>query len=227
MIEGQVINYATFKSDNQIICNVTTGNVEGLFDITLNNGLISIFNDVLFLVLGTVFKPTPAEWDTPIGNPLDFGDGSQARITNFQSLHTNTWNKEFDYTKDISVRFNLDESPLGTYTLDMTETFQLVDAIDGTIKFAFYLRVHASLGYVLYVNSPDNGVQYQHQSTFDWDIMRNKNLEIRIIGGIGYFYKGTTLVFNLGGLLTRNLKLKIFELDRHDYIDIKYIELAT
>lgn len=43
VFEGQIVNYFTFISDNEIDVNVTTGATEGNFDITLNNGLSAIF----------------------------------------------------------------------------------------------------------------------------------------------------------------------------------------
>lgn len=109
-IEGHTINYQTFVSSNEFIVNLTTSATEGLYDVTLNNGLIAVFPDQLQVINGTVYQPINAEWINTSGNITL--DNENLRLLVDGSLGSTEWNRTFDITKDFQIYFTRKFSPI-------------------------------------------------------------------------------------------------------------------
>jgi len=119
LLQGQTINYANFINSQKIIMNVTTSSVEGNFDISCNNGLITTKNNALFILAGEIFNPT-AENMTVLYGTVD--------ITETGAVKKNTENSqgliELDYLipqgQNFQFRWTAERSPLrqDTYTND-------------------------------------------------------------------------------------------------------------
>lgn len=234
LIEGQVINYATFISDNQINVNITTGAAEGEFDVTLNNGILKVFPNQLLIVLGTVFKPTESDWLNIIGEPNFTIDG-ELDITTYGVYAGGQWNKVLDYTKDFSVRFKVKASSLGNMSSDYhVDQIYLARVSDSSIVSS--VSVHAQLGNgsIMPCRSTDvawdnNSLMYGSNLTTQQllsDFYESKLIEFKFIGGIMRIYVNNSLKKTFTDVISENLKL-IVKAKTNKVIEIKYIELAT
>lgn len=228
LIEGQTINSATFKSDNQIICNVTTGSVEGSFDITLNNGLSVIFSDVLLIVLGTVFTPKDPDW---INKTLaDTSSPGEFHIETFGSASIKgEWTKPLDYTRDWKMVFNAESSPLGDYAAGIYKKDDLrlmtSDGLTTIITVSVYR--HSSAGVEWLVRSlADGWVGISPTYGMPFNNIQAHPLEIRYLGGFFYMYVDNVLLRTFSDVVSQNLKL-VPSPRYYDFIGLKYIELAT
>lgn len=225
-IVGQTINYITFVSDNLIKVNVTTGATEGSYAVTLNNGLSATFNNALLIVLGTVYKPEPADW-TGVSSFLNVSESGNAKITSFSStIKEATWNKVFDNTKNWTFSFTFKLSPLGdTFSLHHgyhhVALYSTVDnavavksSCDGSNSSGLSFRINPFIpsGSMLNVNfsglMPETTLSYTCRNNVI--TMKSNGIEV------GSF----------SGDVAVNLYLKI-QLSYFDIINIKYIELAS
>lgn len=231
LIEGHTINYATFISSNRIDVNLTTSATEGMYDVTLNNGVSATFNDVLQVVNGTVYQPTINDW-TNIVNNLDVTTEGAAKITTYNSTSSGEWLQEFDYTKDWSVQVRLARSPLGDVTASAysSRQFRLLKTSDDYEVFSFNYGVESSFARVRFVENGDpytGGYLYQVSSepTYDenFDILAQQVLEMRYTSGVMKFYVDGVLQYTSAVSVTENLKLQVV-ISKVD-VDIKYIDL--
>jgi len=155
-ITGQTINYLTFISDKQIKVNVTTGAAEGYFNVTLDNGISRTFNGALSVVLGTIYKPTQANWIIESGIP-DLSTEGEAHLSTYNSLAQAVWTKTFDYTRNFSVRFKLKPSPFGNPGGNpATPDIELIGATDGLWKY--YLGIDPGNGYLVINTANGDGI---------------------------------------------------------------------
>ncbi|WP_035644771.1 IPT/TIG domain-containing protein [Flavobacterium sp. ASV13] len=211
-IVGQTVNYVTFINDNLIKVNVTTGASEGSFSVTLNNGLSATFNNALLIVLGTVFKPISSEWT--LTEPVNVVNDNVYTET-YNSIGYAEWNKQFDFTKNFSIQFKRNLSPLGPYLNRQGLPLFILQKVSNSSNLywsgfaggcSFNSVVDGSLGNY----ATDNGSTYEY----------------RWVSGIMYAYVNNVLFKTFTQTFAENLKLKI-RVDVYDITDIKYIELAS
>ena len=227
VFEGQIVNYFTFISDNEIDVNVTTGATEGNFDITLNNGLSAIFPNTFLIVLGTVYTPATNEWTLTEPVNVDKGD---ILVQTFGLEGKAEWSKVFDYTIDWSLRFMVKSTPLGsTYANNYTQKniglYNMSNVLRG--YFGFYTQ-NANNIFMTLGNATGSPTALYPTLT-DTDSIgyfnnNNDTFELRCVSRILYLYKNNVLKGNIG-TLTENLKL-VSTISRFDIINIKFIELA-
>lgn len=212
LFTGQILNYITFHSSNWITVNVTTGVTEGLFNITLDNGISKTFVNAYQIVLGTVFKPLTSDWT--LIEPVNV-DNDNVYTQTHNSLGYAEWNKQFDYTKNFSIRFKRNLTPLGAYQNRLGVPLFILQKVSNSGNLfwsgfaggtSFSSLADGSLGN--YEN--DNGATYEY----------------RWVSGIMYAYVNKVLFKTFTQTFTENLKLKI-RVDIYDITSIKYIELAT
>ena len=110
---GQTVNYITFHTTNWVTVNVTTGATEGLFSITLDNGLTKTFTNAYMVVLGTIFKPVAADW-TAVNSPLDVATEGEFKTVVWGQLAGAKWIKPFNHLINFRIYFQIVASPLGT-----------------------------------------------------------------------------------------------------------------
>jgi hypothetical protein len=231
-IEGQIINYATFINDNKITLNVTRGAAEGSFAIMGNNGsgFVKKLNAVL-VILGTVFKPIENEW-TDKSVSLDVSKEGTTKITVYNSFVYGIWNHLLDYTKNISIRFSPEVSPLGDMQgVLRAKQFSLIRVSDGVELFSSNTIGAGTNAIRDYWYSISDGFQFQEVtngiSYIDSFIeLATKSIyEFRLINGTMYFYKDNVLLHTFTDSITENLKIKVY-IKNYDYKGIKYIELT-
>jgi len=216
---GQTVNYAVFHSSSWITVNVTTGATEGLFAITLDNGLSKTFANAYMVVLGTVYEPLSTDWT---GVSLaDVSKGSEVNIVTYGANHNATWNKEFNYLINFSFRFSCKKSPLGAGGAEYnTARIKLIKVSNSAVVFAGGINYNNSnfgatganiLGGVtpIFFNSGNS----------------HSTIEYRYIAGVSYLYIDNVLKGTFSNVLTENVKLQL-NLQLSDITNIKYIELA-
>jgi len=236
-IVGQTINYIVFVSDNLIKVNVTTGAAEGLFAVTLNNGISATYPNALSIVLGTVYAPLASDWEAPTGI-LDVSAGDKAKVITYESRGTNRWNKIFNISKNFYVRFQIAKTPTG-YTVNNEyndDHIILVKASDNSKAFSMYLNRQGSgnvsmiywcptYGWGTSANAYGSVFQIiGSNSSANMDTMCTKTFDFRWIGGVMYIYVDNVLRSTLTDIAAENLKLKV-STKTFDIINIKYIEL--
>ncbi|MEA9414394.1 hypothetical protein [Flavobacterium sp. PL02] len=220
VVQGQTLNYITFISDNELHVNLTTGFAEGMFDVTLDNGISKTFPKVLLIVLGTIYVPTPSDWVNII-QPIDFMDGSLL-VKTIGAAGKAEYIKELDTSKKIRFNFTPTLSPFDPTPLrgsGTPNTFEIYDT-QGNLLFWCYNY-----------NNENLILRTQGKDTLGYFGIRGEIFnEIRIdyIDGIWYFYKNNILIYTsiYHNNMTTNAKV-VLRVARFDLIKIKYIELAN
>jgi hypothetical protein len=229
-ITGQTINYIIFVSDNLIKVNVTTGATEGLFAVTLNNGLSATFNNALMIVLGTVFSPLTADWISKTG-AITITD-SKVETLSYTSVGSAVWNRQLDWTKNFEVRCKPRKTPLGVPIGYMYSFLQLLNASDNSNKLnltwnhpANYVQCRIIFNAEAYADSIS---AYSAVSSLDaWNNqIENTEIKIRWLNGVFTFWHNGVLKKTFSSGLTQNVILKA-SVYATDLYDIKYIELST
>jgi len=210
--------------------NITTSATEGNYSITLNNGVQAVFSNALLIVLGTVYEPIAGEWEAPTGS-LDVSEGKNAKIVTFGTFGSNRWNKILDYSRNFSVRFRIKRSPLGYVESNGATSHHvgIVNASDNSMLFSFWVNNNNAGTINLFLVKPDLTYTYINQTTGPaatvLDVLSDKMLEYRYIGGVMKVYINNALVLTLPNVFTGNMKLKV-NISSFDVTEIKYIELA-
>ena len=220
VIQGQTVNYLTFKSDNEVHANVTTGNAEGRFDVILNNGLSKTFPNALFIVLGTVFTPTEEEWINENTN-IDLSVAGETSLRTFGLSGTAEWNKHLDYTKKIRFYFYPVKSPLGAETgNNLTEnTITLTDIVSNDV-YQIRTRLEENLMQVAITRNGNymvNVVKTDALQHYYYIEYKDSTLTLITDNGIGQYF---------GDSLVGNLKVVAF-ITHHNFKGLKYVELAS
>jgi hypothetical protein len=112
------IHYATFVSSQELLINVTTGNVEGSFPCTLNNGLSTTKANALLISYGNVFSPIETDFLVSQGAP-DISIKGEIHLTIFQSgvkLRIKETIFKTVPNKNYKIIWNWKVSPLGSTT---------------------------------------------------------------------------------------------------------------
>lgn len=229
-IVGQIINYVTFKSDNEILVNATTGSAEGSFAVTLNNGISQTFPNALLIVLGDVFKPTAEDWLNVV-EPIEF-ISNEVLTQSYGVKGSGVWDKELDYTKNFRVSFKLKKSPLGNIpntNVGSINTVEFLNISDSTLAFGMKIIFQDS-NYHKFLDIAESTFFYftgnpTEINTF-WNNPDMHLFEFRKTGANIYMYYNGVSKGLLAQTLTQNTKLRI-SAKYSDVYDIKYIELAT
>jgi len=223
---GGTVNYITFNNDNDVDVNITTGSTEGSFSVTIDNGISKTFDIVLLIVLGTVFKPTNADW---INKSLVSTNNDAVELVTFNSQGTAEWTKQFDYTRDWRFIFNAKESPLGTLSMGVFNVSRLqLKTVDG-VKSIFDYQVYKHNSGALVNNSRSFNDTWDYAGSLisgnnDWDLFKTTlQFELRYVAGVLYVYVNNTLKKTHTDVLDQNLKL-IVNPKEYDFENIKYIE---
>lgn len=235
-ISGQTINDVEFVTPTQLKVNITTGSVEGLNNITINNGFSRVFTDVFETSLGDVYIPSSDEWVdiTPLINTSTDG---QAKTDTLGSRGSASWSRELNFTKDFALRMKPQGSPLGGEdNAGRLNVFELKNVSDDTTVFAFTKREGGNVptiqgfleGYTIddgFNTGRIQGVQSLTPS-LAWDDCGNTNkyAEVRWENGALFFYDGNGILrYSYTQVLTENVYLRV-TVGYMDIVDIKYIE---
>lgn len=225
-LEGQTVNYFTFINSNHISVNITTGSVENQFALTLNNGLQSVFQNTILIVLGTVFIPLKADWT--LTEPINVFD-SQVLTENYGVLGSATWNKVIDYTKNFRIQFKLKRTPSGAIpstNVGHIPTFELVKVSNGSLAFGMK-TIFQDASYHKFITIDEDIFFYltnnSTEISYFWDNSYSNTFEYRKIGSNIYVYFNGSPKGIISQTLTGNVRLK-FSAQYSDVFDIKYIE---
>lgn len=232
-IEGQTINYIDFKSDNEVHVNVTTGNSEGSFDVTLNNGLSAVFSNALLVVLGEVYVPIESDWEMISGN-LDLSESGAVKLITKDVFGTaKIINSDFVIPDglDFEFRFRIRLSPLESdpnATYNNNIGFALIsdagNRIFGYNVWDFPIPAgvefpEPAIQMITYVNDSIDGAYFAPYSI-------DSVFSIRRVSGITSYYKDGVLKNTSPTAYTSNLNIKALGKEI-DFYDIKFVKLAT
>ncbi|UTN03990.1 hypothetical protein L0669_22030 [Flavobacterium bizetiae] len=222
VIQGQTVNYLKFKSDNEVHANVTSGSEEGSFGITLNNGLSTTFENVLIIVLGTVFKPLTSEWT--LTEPINV-DNDKVFTQTWNSLGTAVWSKVFDKTKNYRIGYQCSRTPLGpAYQLYREAQFSLHKVSDNTKVFSTAFSEESSgRVHLEYYSLMDNANDFLYTGPANLFDSRDWIPEFRAVSGIMYLYLNGVLVYTFNQPVLDDYYLKVY-VKCYDLSKIKYIE---
>lgn len=107
---GQTVVSKTFISSKEYRVSLTTGSAEGMFSITLNNGVSITYTKAFLVVLGTTYVPVIADF-TNVSSNITVGDGQL--IANATGVYgTAKLNIEFDLAKKWRLYVTVSQSPL-------------------------------------------------------------------------------------------------------------------
>jgi hypothetical protein len=230
-IPGQTVNYITFINDNEIHVNVTTGNIEGNFDVILNNGLSVTFKNRLLIVLGTIIKPVMSDFSVLAGNP-NISDIGEFKLNLFNIQCAATF-FTIPVGQNFRVYATLAATPLSSTPVNggpNVETISLISAADNTVKFAMKIYLN---GVGLSSNRLDT---FQSSTGLGYPNTRGSligNSSIRdnptfFFERIGTEYRirnsNTNILFT--DTFNGDLKIRV-DIRYYDIINLKYVELAT
>lgn len=228
VIQGQTINRITFESDNKVIVNVTTGPTEGTFDIILNNGTGAVtFTGAIFIVVGDVFEPATADWTKT--NPVNvIKNGVFSTV--YGSQGSAVWNnKQLNFTKDFSVRFNFKFSPLGNAQSGAAnaEFLELLRVSDSVPLFKMRVGYASTLLYFGSYSIANGWLDAQNLNKAANPQALNYTPVYRLdfISGNMILYQNGTVKRTFTDVVSENLKIKI-NVKYFDIVDVKYIELV-
>lgn len=237
-ITGQTVNYITFINDNLIKINITTGSLEGTFAITLNNGGSATFNNAVLVFWGTVLRPVTSDWINLI-QPIDVSETGSLKVLQYSILGSAVLNKnKISIKSSINFRF--------VFNFENTPFEQYPSVADFSTKITFY-RVNDNVpvySFELYLAGGSfNGLPNQYgalqirsgenlTTLIQRDISNNSiktwNQEIRLqrVGGVVSLFRGGSLMLVFAYIENTEMYVK-FETKKVDFLNIKYIELAT
>jgi len=216
-ITGQNINYITFINDNLIKVNITTGSIEGLYAITLNNGVSATFINALSIVLGTPYYPVTSDWSILSGPVIT--DNNEVLTSVFNSEGVVKLLYELKKTENFSFRFRIKPTPTGNSN-EYKYFMYFYDVLTLEEKYAFEIA-HGSGQFNVRTPSFSN-----HFIGYDKTTWRNYIFELRYIEKKMYFYINGNLTRTFpASTLTNNLYLTI-KVGQLDVFDIKYITLV-
>lgn len=213
-IAGQTINYATFVNSQKIILNVTTGKVEGNFSITCNNGLTTTKNDVLSIVLGTVYVPIVSNW-TNVIEPVNFESG---KILTKMGLSAGSATLGFtlNSAKNYSLYYKIVISPLtnvppnGTYNYYLTFIDQVTN-----VTHRIGLWYQPEIGSV---------VSNIHNPITNWQPIDKQIIRFYKNEGRMYLFLNNVLQYTFSATEFQNSQKVNFQVGQLDIESIKYVE---
>ncbi|RTY93256.1 hypothetical protein EKM01_03915 [Flavobacterium sp. RSP46] len=233
-IVGQTINYITFVSDNLVKVNVTTGAAEGLYAVTLNNGLSATFANALMIVLGTVYTPTTEDWVNVTGF-IDLTENSSAKVFSYGISGSATLKQPL-FTIDVlnfRITFSFLQSPFGSETPEEWLSFLSLHRSSDNVKVYDFQILNApwygntNTSYFRYYQNDNQAGVY-----IEDNIMQNAAVPINVLwtfqrlNGVITLRRGSTLVTTFSYNEATNM-YAIFKVKRQDIMNIKYIELAS
>lgn len=151
---GQTVVSKTFISSKEYRITLTTGSAEGMFNITLNNGVSITYPNAFLVVLGTTYIPVIADFIN-VGSTLTVFDGKVTTNT-VNVLGSTDLNLNFDMSKKWRLYVTVAQSPLtspvstgvyniiefrdtttlnlGKITMEVYPTIQVIRADDATTR---------------------------------------------------------------------------------------------
>lgn len=218
-IAGQTVNSVIYQNSNLVLVNITTGNAEGLFAITLNNGTSSYFPSALLVVLGTVYTPKN-ENIIPLTGGVEVDNDSIIKTTAYGIKSTFFLDYLIPAGQDFRITGKAFKSPYyinesNNERLDFIELFSGEDLKKYTFMISCY-------------NGGNNNINLYQQSTGDErqfyrDNILGVDFFIQRIGSEMSFWINNQKWFVFTDVSTIDLKIKM-GVYYGDW-NVKYIEL--
>ncbi|UTN03987.1 hypothetical protein L0669_22015 [Flavobacterium bizetiae] len=220
-IQGQIINSFKFKSDNEIHVNITTGQTDGTFNVTINNGISKTFADVFSVLLGTVYDSVESDWIDKVN--INVKEKGTALCISDTVRASGKWTRLIDVSKNFSIRFHMPFSPLSKGGIDSFVTIKDKNTNETKFYIEDYGRMEGDDPNRVYFGINGQQVGYLQ-------IDRSKYLELRKVGNIvnAYVNDGKVLIATVSNTATfpNNLQLAVSLLNS-DVRNLKYIELIS
>jgi len=226
-IENQKVNHITFKNDNEIQVNVTSGNLEGSFSIILNNGLIATFPNSFLILYGDSFSPKSTDYKD-ITQPIDLTINGEINVSQYNVLGTSILDPaklKLNSLKNFHFNFSLMHSPFGTSGFDGHQQFMSIYRISDNVevyRFSFYQLTMTYTNFLLQSGTTLNTSNYVDSGTLASGTLIN--FSFRKINGVITLYKNSTLLFTPPYVELTDMYIKFF-IRRQDIKSIKYVEL--
>ena len=226
-IENQKVNHITFKNDNEIQVNVTSGNLEGSFSIILNNGLIATFPNSFLIIYGDSFSPKSTDYKD-ITQPIDLTINGEINVSQYNVLGTSILDPaklKLNSLKNFHFNFSLMHSPFGTSGFDGHQQFMSIYRISDNVevyRFSFYQLTMTYTNFLLQSGTTLNTSNYVDSGTLASGTLIN--FSFRKINGVITLYKNSTLLFTPPYVELTDMYIKFF-IRRQDIKSIKYVEL--
>lgn len=226
-IEKQTVNYISFKSDNEIHVNVTSGNLEGSFSIILNNGLLTTFPNSLLIIYGDSFSTKSTDY-IDITQPIDLTINGEINVSQYNVLGTSILDPaklKLNSLKNFHFNFSLMHSPFGTSGFDGHQQFMSIYRVSDNVevyRFSFYQLTMTYTQFLLQSGTALNTSNYVDSGTLASGTLIN--FSFRKINGVITLYKNSTLLLTPSYVEPTDMYIKFF-IRRQDIKNIKYVEL--
>ena len=228
------IHYATFKSSQEILVNVTTGSIEGSFSCTLNNGLSTTKEGALLIVLGTVFKPTSADWIN-VTEPIDVANSGEVAVSQYNIIGSAVLDKnkiKLSASDNFRLNFSFIQTPLGIINEgeEWTPLISLHRVSDSVKVYQFEIQNAPWYGnntnrYFRYFQSPDQtGVPILDGIMQNGSVPINVTWSFRRVNNVITLYRNMTIVASFSYVETTDM-YAVFYVKRQNIINIRYIKL--
>lgn len=224
-IEGHTINYQTFVSSNEFVVNLTTSATDGLYDVTLDNGIEAVYPDQLKVINGTVYEPTILDMEIISGTPDLSVPGAIKMETS-----TTTATVELAYVipegQDFQIRWKGTKSPLRDNTYG--DNLNNIKLIQNGVE-----RYRASYWYepkTVRFNQVSNGFGHldavgSHTAS-GTDTSLDKEYYFQRIGDVVTFHVNGTQLGTFTDLSDNGDIIVRITIGRFDITGIKYIDLS-
>lgn len=184
-VEGQTVDIFNFISDNEIRIVVTHGAAEGQFDVTLNNGKESVFQNALLIVNGDVFIPQPNEWNVLSGNPTLDQPGA-VQVPNLTSYHQAEWQTIIDKDDEFSFYWNFrrPDFVVDTYRSGGYPGIKIIDSVTDDVLY----EIQNDRNYLARLFENGTAVSQYSDGYNNMDLFLSRTFRLGYIGGIWRFY---------------------------------------
>jgi len=228
-IAGQTINYVTFVSDNLVKVNITTGATEGMFNVTLNNGLSATYNNAFLIVLGKVYRPTSSEWTNLISTPDISNDGRISNL-NASTIQGADW-KTIPAGQNFRIMMTAERSGFTSVydPIPFQGNLQLIGVADDLLILNSAFRCWGpgstdggNARTWMYSPNENSGDAF---GTIAYGDPFGKTITVERIGTTVKHYVNGTLISTFTAKINVDVKIR-FKIQNQDISNIKYIEIA-
>ena len=220
-VEGQTVDIFNFISDNEVRIVVTHGSAEGQFDVTLNNGKESVFENALLIVNGDVFIPQSDEWTVLSSNPTLDQPGA-VKVPNLTNYHEARWQTIIDKDDEFSFYWNFrrPDFVVDTYRSGGYPGIKIIDSMTEDVLY----EIQNDRNYLARLFENGNAVSQYSDGYNNMDLFLSRTLRLGYIGGFWRFFVNDVQSYQFANnqILPNDLKI-IVNAYQTDIENFKYV----
>ena len=212
-VVGHTINVFNFKSNSEILINITAPATEGNYNLTLNNGASVTFSAAIIVSVGIVTVPVKSSYYNITGN-IDLETQGFAKV---ESTAAGGSADFFDFPINANYAFEYKwvKSVLYGGSLNSpTQIIELIDKVDGTSK----------LGVDIFNNTQWTRFYVNGSVVKNSDTSQNLVVRIERINGVVTFKINGSPQYTASPTITNALKLRV-NIRYHDITQMKLIQI--